>query len=87
MNQMKVIVNTEIVLGSGTSTHVYIPEGGYTTDEELVKAMRKLWESDYNSFKNEIDEEQTYFGEDEAVIYAKSRSITYEILIVNEVAA
>ena len=86
---MKVIVNTETVPGSGTSTYVYMPEGKVesATDEALVNTMRKLWENDCNSFKDEIDKEQTYFNEDEAVIYARSRSITYEILKVNEVAA
>lgn len=81
---MKVIVSTEIVPGSGTTTSVYLPEGGAenATDETLRNTMRKLWERDYNAYRTEINEEFSHFGDDEAVIYAKSFSITYEILKV-----
>lgn len=80
----KVIVNRETVLGSGTTTYVYTPEGGSENPQAIADLMRKLWESDCNTFMDEINER--YINEDEAVIETRSRTISYEVLSVNEVA-
>ena len=86
---MKVIVITETILGSCTTVSAFVPETGaeYATEESLISAMRTLWEREYNLHIDEIDEEESYFGEDEAVICAKDTTVHFEIVNVEAVVA
>ena len=85
---MKVIVVTETILGSGTTTSVYIPEGGdhLTPDARFFEAMKKMWNKDVALFADELILNESYCEPDEAVMTARSRSITYSIHEIKEVA-
>lgn len=79
---MRAILRTNIQPGIGTFTNVYLPKDGDTT-----KAMRTLWEEDYNLLADDVieGEQSTYFGDDDARIDTKESTILFEVVDIQEI--
>ena len=78
---MRAIVRTETQLGCGTTTELYIPEGGaeYATDKEFYETMEKLYQSDIDYYGDQVEENEIWSDDLTAHVYTTDYSISYEV--------
>lgn len=84
---MKVILRTDVKLGSGTITDAYIPSGGaeFATDKAYADALKELFDGDVKAFGDQV-EQAVYFDDGESAhIFAGDYSIYYETVEIKEV--
>ena len=84
---MKVILRTDVKIGSGTITDVYIPRGGgeFATDDAYAEALKELFDCDIDALKDQVEEAVYFDGGESAHIFAGDYSIYYETVEIKEV--
>ena len=84
---MKVIVRTETKLGSGMKTDIYIPSEGveYAPEEYYRNTLDKLYKSDLDIYREQIEESEIDHDYLTAHIYAGDYSIVYETVEVKAI--
>jgi hypothetical protein len=84
---MKVILRTDVKLGSGTITDAYVPIGGgeYASDQAYAEALKRLFDEDVKTYGDQV-EEAVYFDDGESAhVFAGDYSIYYETIEIREV--